>query len=228
VIHPRFEPVRALFQHQLDAGETLGASFCVIHKGETVVDLAGGFADRERTRAFERTTLAPVFSVTKLIAALLVARLNDAGRLRYEDPVASVWPAFAAAGKARVTVEEALSHQAGLSGFLDPMTPEDWYDWEGICARLAAMAPLWPPTSASGYHPVTLGYLAGEIFRRVDGRTMGRALAEDLAAPYGLDLFIGLPPSEDGRVAELERPRQLPKFGPMTPALKAAFLTKWA
>ncbi len=224
----RFAPVRDAFEASLRDGRERGARFCVVIDGEPVIDLWGGYADKAGVRPFDETTLTPVFSVTKLLAAVLIARLVDQGRIAYDDPVSSVWPAFAAAGKERTTLEQVLSHQAGLSGFLDPMEPEDWFDWEGVCDRLAAMAPLWPAGGGSGYHPVTFGYLAGEVFRRVDGRTMGRALREDLADPLGLDLFIGVPASEDARIAELERPHALPKFGRMTPALRAAFLTRWA
>jgi CubicO group peptidase (beta-lactamase class C family) len=121
-----------------------------------------------------------------------------------------------------------MSHQAGLSGFPERMDPADWFDWDLICSRLAAMAPIWPPGTASGYHPITFGYLAGEIFRRVDGRAMGTALREDLAAPFSLDVWIGVPDSESPRIAELQRPNALPDFGQKTPATKAAFLTPWA
>lgn len=228
MLHPRFAAVGARFQSLFDQDLELGARFCVIRKGEVVVDLCGGFADRGRSRPFDDRTLTPVFSVTKLLAAVMVARLVEAGRIAYETPAAEVWPEFAAAGKAEISLELILSHQGGLSGFLEPMEPSDWFDWDLICARLAAMAPIWPPGSRSGYHPVTFGYLAGELFRRVDGRTLGRALREDLAGPLDLDLHIGLPETEDARVAELERPRRLPKFGERTPALTAAFLTPWA
>jgi len=152
----------------------------------------------------------------------------DAGRLAYDQPVGALWPEFAQAGKASVTVEQALSHQAGLCGFPEPMDPALWFDWDAICGKLAAMAPLWPVGSASGYHPVTFGYIAGEIFRRVDGRTMGRALREDLALPFGLDLWIGLPDAEFDRVAELQRPPVLPDFGEHNAYTRAAFLTPWA
>jgi len=90
------------------------------------------------------------------------------------------------------------------------------------------MAPLWPPGTASGYHPVTFGYLAGEVFRRVDGRTMGVALQEDLSRPFGLDLWIGLPDAEFSRVTEIQRPSALPDFGEHNPATVAAFLTPWS
>ena len=224
----RFAPVRAAFDRAFAEGREQGAAFAVVLDGELVVDLRGGWADRAGTRPFAPDTLTPVFSVTKAWTAVMMARLVEAGRLSYAQPVAEVWPEFAAAGKAAVTVGQLLSHQAGLPGFTEPMEPELWFDWEAICARLAAMAPLWPPGARSGYHPVTFGHLAGEVFRRVDGRTVGRAFAEDVAGPHGLDLWIGLPDAEHDRVAELEKPKTLPSFGEMNPATRAAFLTRWS
>lgn len=224
----RFAGVRAAFAANFEAGAELGARFCLVEAGEVMIDLWAGFADRARTRAFDATTLTPVFSTTKAVAALMIARLADAGKLDYGQAVADLWPDFAQAGKGQITVEQVMSHQAGLSGFPDQMDPALWFDWDAICAKLAAMAPLWPPGTASGYHPITFGYLAGEIFRRVDGRTMGTALREDLAGPLELDLWIGLPDAEHDRVAELQRPTSLAKFGDHNAATKAAFLTPWA
>lgn len=224
----RFAGVRAVFEGNFATGQELGARFALVEAGELVVDLWAGFADRARTRLFDDKTLTPVFSTTKAIAALLIARLVDQGKLAYDQPVAQIWPEFAQAGKAAITVEQVMSHQEGLSGFPDEMEPSLWFDWDAICAKLAAMAPLWPPGTASGYHPITFGYLAGEIFRRVDGRTMGTALRQDLAAPFDLDLWIGLPDAEHGRVADLQRPNGLPNFGEINAATKAAFLTPWS
>ncbi|MDO8378403.1 serine hydrolase domain-containing protein [Phenylobacterium sp.] len=225
---PAFFAVREAFEANFAKGEELGARFSLVRKGEVLVDLWAGFADRQRTRAFDDKTLTTIFSSTKAIAALLIARLVDSGRLDYGQTVASVWPEFAQAGKAAITVEQVMSHQAGLSGFPDPMEPSLWFDWDAICAKLAAMAPLWPPGTASGYHPVTFGYLAGEIFRRVDGRTMGTALRQDLAVPFDLDLWIGLPDSEHGRAADLQRPKGPARFGEINEATRAAFLTPWS
>jgi CubicO group peptidase (beta-lactamase class C family) len=224
----QFDPVREIFEAALAAGEEVGARFTLAVEGEVALDLYGGFADRARTQAFDAATLTPVFSTTKAIAALLIARLVDQGRLTYDQTVASIWPEFAQAGKDEITVGQAMSHQAGLAGLAAPMDPALWFDWDAICHKLAAMTPLWPPGTASGYHPITFGYLAGEIFRRVDGRTMGRALREDLAVPFDLDLWIGLPDSEFGRVAELERPTRFADFGKLDEIKRAAFLTKWA
>jgi CubicO group peptidase (beta-lactamase class C family) len=225
---PRFSKVKDAFAANFEEGLELGARFTLVEAGEVVLDLWAGFADRKQTKPFDTKTLAPIFSTGKAIAALLIARLVDQGKLDYAQTVASVWPEFGEAGKAAITIEQVMSHQEGLSGFPEPMDPAEWFDWDAICARLAAMAPLWPPGTASGYHPITFGYLAGEIFRRVEGRTMGTALAEEFRSPFGLDLWIGLPDTEFGRVCEVQRPAALPDFGHINEATKAAFLVPWA
>ena len=224
----RFVAVREAFVANFAEGKELGARFSAAIEGEVVIDLMAGIADRASGAAFGADTLAPVFSTTKAIAAVMIARLVSQGRLDYGQRVAEVWPEFAQAGKQDITVEQCLSHQDGLAAFTEPMDPALWFDWEAITARIAAMAPLWPPGTASGYHPVIYGYVAGEIFRRVDGRTLGTALRHDLAEPVGLDLWIGLPDAEHGRVAGMQRPTAMPDLGPLTAIKRAAFLEPWS
>ena len=224
----RFAEVRAAFAANFADDLELGARFCLAVEGEIVVDLLGGWADRARTRPFDERTLAPVFSTTKALAALMIARLVGEGRLGYQTRVSELWPEFGCAGKAGVTVGQALSHQGGLAGLPGPMPATDWFDWDKICGRLAKMAPLWPPGSASGYHPVTFGYLAGEIFRRVDGRGLGEALRADVAGPLGLDLWIGLPDAEHRRVADVRRPPAPASLGAMTEIRRLAFAEPWS
>ena len=225
---PRLAAVKDAFAESFDTGVELGARFTLVEAGETVLDLWGGVADRRVGTPWTAETLAPVFSVTKAVGALMIARLVDGGRIAYDQPVADLWPEFGQAGKAAITIEQVLSHQAGLPGFPEPMDPGLWTDWDAICVRLAAMAPMWPPGSASGYHPVTVGYLAGEIFRRVDGRTIGTAFRQDVGEPHDLDLWIGLPPGAEVRLAELQRPTALPEFGEINDATRAAFLAPWS
>jgi CubicO group peptidase (beta-lactamase class C family) len=175
-------------------------------------------------------TLVPVYSTTKPIATLILARLIDAGTLFFDAPVAHVWPEFSAHGKDRVTVAQALSHQAGVPGFVDPIDPGLWLDPQALGEALAALKPLWLPGTAHGYHPLTFGYIAGELARRADakGRSLGTQLREDIAEPNQIDFHIGLADAHHGRCAEIARPKELPDLGTMNEATRAAFGTPWS
>ena len=177
------------------------ASAAVYLDGEPVVDLWGGSTDRTGTGPWERDTITCVFSTTKTMTALCVLVLADRGELDLEAPVCRYWPEFAAAGKEGVKVRHLLGHTAGLPRFEGPMATEEIYDWEAATARLAAQAPVWEPGTAHGYHALTFGYLVGEVIRRVDGRTVGTFLAEEVAGPLGADFHIGLATEHDRRVA---------------------------
>jgi CubicO group peptidase (beta-lactamase class C family) len=227
---PRFSAVKDAFAANFtEAPERLNeqaARFSVIIEGETVVDLWAGHADAAGALPMTGRTLIPVFSTGKVVMALLMASAVERGKLAYEEKVAHLWPAFAANGKGGITVAQLLSHQAGLPGFSETVDPSIWFDRQAVLDRLAAQAPMWPPGTGSGYHPITVGYLANEVFRLADGRTMGRALAEDFSGPFGLDLWIGLPEAEHDRVASLRKPSQATDLGPIDAVKKAAFLDR--
>ncbi|MDP1631601.1 MAG: serine hydrolase domain-containing protein [Caulobacter sp.] len=204
--HERFSSVQTVFESNFASGADIGASFCVTLEGETVVDLWGGFADDARTRPWERDTIVNVYSTTKTMTALTALLLADRGELDFDAPVARYWPEFAAAGKADIKVSHLMSHASGLSGWKEPITTEDLYDWDKATALLAAQAPYWEPGTALGYHALTQGYLVGEVVRRITGKSLGTVFREEIAGPLGADFHIGLPASEDGRVADLIPP----------------------
>lgn len=187
--------------------QEVGAALCVYRDGDCVIDLWGGFADGARTRPWTADTLVNVWSTTKLAAAVTVAKLVDQGRIAYSQPVADIWPEFAQSGKAAVTIAQVMSHQAGLPGFVEPTSLNDLYDQPLVAARLAAQAPAFEPGTANSYHAVTYGVLAAEIVRRAAGKSLGAVFREEIAGPLKADFHIGLPASEEGRVAELLPPR---------------------
>jgi CubicO group peptidase (beta-lactamase class C family) len=202
----RFEPLRELFAAKLASGEDLGASLAVNINGEAVVYLRGGWADEARTVPWAEDTIACVFSTTKTMTALAALVLVDRGELDLDANVARYWPEFAANGKGRIKVRHLLSLTSGVSGWEQPITIEDLYDWDKSAARLAAQATWWEPGTASGYHGTTYGHLIGEVIRRVTGRRPGEFLAAQVAGPLGADFHIGLAPSEFRRVAEIVAP----------------------
>jgi CubicO group peptidase (beta-lactamase class C family) len=217
-VAPGFEPVREAFAANFArAGDyqEAGAALAAFHRGCCVANLWGGFADRARTRPWNEDTLINVWSATKGAVAVVMAMLVERGRIRYDDTVASVWPEFAQAGKANVTVAQVLSHQAGLPGFIEPTTIEDQYDWESCCAKLERQVPAWPPGTATSYHAMTYGWLGGEIIRRVTGASVGTFMRDEIAQPLQADVFVGLPEIEDARVAEIIGPKGAPNIPPL-------------
>ncbi len=205
-VHEKFEGVRDQFQTHLDTGADIGASFCVTKDGETVVDLWGGYADPDKTRPWEKDTIVNVYSTTKTMTALTALLLADRGELDFDAPVAKYWPEFAANGKADIKVSHLMSHSAGLSGWKEQIKTEDLYDWDKATSLLAAQAPFWDPGTAPGYHAITQGYLVGEVVRRIAGKSLGTVFREEITGPLGADFHIGLPASEDARVADLKPP----------------------
>jgi CubicO group peptidase (beta-lactamase class C family) len=202
----RFAKVRDVLAANLDSGEDVGASVAIVKDGEMIVDIWGGTIDDAGT-PWQRDTLVNVFSTTKTMCNLSALVCADRGLIDLDAPVSLYWPEFGAAGKAdTVLVRHLLAHTAGLSGFDEPTTVEDLYDWDLICARLAAQAPWWEPGTASGYHAVTQGYLVGEVVRRVTGKSLGTFFREEFAEPLGADFHIGTGPEYDARIAPLIPP----------------------
>ena len=199
----RFAACREAVAANIADGFDLGAAFAVVKDGKPVVDLWGGHSDAAQTRPWARDTLVNVWSTTKGVMALAIAMAVERGQLSYDRPVAEVWPEFAAAGKGDITLDLIMSHRAGLNGLDHPMDLDGLYAWNPIVEALADMAPLWQPGSRCVYHALTYGHLTGEALRRADGRMPGRFIAEEIAGPLGLDIFVGLPQAEDHRAAEI-------------------------
>ena len=227
-IEKGFEKVAEVFQQNFTDDAELGAGFAVYQDGQLLVSLLGGWADRKKETDWSAETLVPVYSTTKGVAALVLAHLIDGMEQGYETPVSTVWPEFAANGKGAVTIGEVVSHQAGLPGFPEEIDPEIWLDPPACAAALAELAPMWTPGTQHGYHPLSWGYLVGEIALRISGESLGTTLKRLFSGPEAPDFHIGLPASEHGRCGEIMRPRALPDLGEINAATKAAFVHKWS
>ena len=199
-----FGAVADAFANNFEAHGELGAAFSLYVDGTKRVDLWGGVADQQNETPWTDQTLQLVFSTTKGAAAVCIAKLVDAGKLSYDDQVARHWPEFAANGKGELTVGQMMSHQGGLIAVDAPIDFDEIMAVTPVVESLQEQTPLWEPGTAHGYHAITYGWLAGELVRRVDGRRIGQYFAEEVAAPLGLDFWIGLPESEESRVSRLE------------------------
>lgn len=221
---PHFQSVADAFEANFIQRNELGGGVCVTLEGERVVDLWGGHVSAEEgADAWTEDTLCVVFSCTKAATALCAHLLIDRGQLALDDKVADHWPAFAQNGKAEVTVAQLLNHSAGLPALRAVVPDGGSYDFAAMAERLAAEAPFWDPGTRTGYEMTSFGWLVGEIVRRVSGKSLGTFFADEIAKPHDLDFWIGLPQSEEHRVApvELNRPQPGEPLNPFISALMA-------
>lgn len=200
--HPDFHAVREAFVENFASRGEVGAGVCVLRDGEVVVDLVGGWRDGARTQPWEPDTIVDFYSVGKALVALSLLQLVDAGQLDLDQPIASVWPEFAAGGKSSATIRHALCHRAGVPAIHEPLTNDDLWAWDRMTAALAATDSWWEPGTRHAYHTNTYGHLVGEITQRVTGERPDVSLRA-IAEPLDADVWFGVPVAEQARCAEL-------------------------
>lgn len=190
-----YEPVRDAFD-AAQAHDDGAAQLAVYRDGELVVDLWTG-ADPVGHKQVTGDSVTVLMSVTKGLVSTCANLLAERGQLDVDAPVSRYWPEFGDG----VVVADLLAHRSGRSDFdpADGIGMAELLDWDRCVTSLAAMTPLWTPGSAFKYHSLTWGFLVGEVIRRITGRTVGRFFADEIAAPLGLDLWIGTPSSVDQR-----------------------------
>jgi CubicO group peptidase (beta-lactamase class C family) len=192
-----FDHVRHAFDGFLAADPTFSAQLAVLVGDDRVIDLHHGMG---------ADSLLPVYSSSKGASAVVISLLVERGDLDLDATVAAYWPEFQQRGKGAVTVRQLLSHQAGLSGVDGGFTWEELLAHAPLVERLAAQRPLWQPGQGARYHALTMGTLADELVRRIDGRPLADVLHEDVTRPRAIDLWMGTPASEDARVLETQAP----------------------
>jgi CubicO group peptidase (beta-lactamase class C family) len=204
------ERLPELFEENFSRFGELGASVSVWRDGEEIVSLAGGWCDRRQTRAWTAETPVLVWSATKGPAAACVLHAMQQRGLTLDSAVAEVWPEFAQNGKERVTLAQALSHQAGIP-VLDVNVSV--FDHEAVAAAISAQTPHWTPGTAHGYAPRVHGFLLDELVRRIAGMPLGEYWRTSFAEPLELDFWIGLPEAAQDRVAPVFPAKTAPPKG---------------
>lgn len=214
----RFEGVRDAFARNFAEHEEVGASVSAWVDGEKVVDLWGGVANPDSGRAWQQDTIGIIFSATKGLAALAMLMLHDRGQLDHDAPVAEYWPEFGCRGKQAVTVRQLLCHRSGLCALDADLSLDDLENPEVVSRALEQQEPLWTPGQGQGYHGVTYGMYVAELFRRIEGRSLGAFLADQVFEPLRVDAYLGLPESEDHRVFQTIPTRTKDKITRILPA----------
>jgi len=205
-----FEAVQEAFAANFERFGEVGASCCIYAGGRKVVDLWGGVMRPQGADPYTAETLQMVMSSTKGVVAVAAHILAQEGRLDFDAPVVDYWPEFGVQGKQDMPVRWIFSHRAGLPSVDRQLTFDDVLAWDPVAEALAAQRPLWKPNSAHGYHAGTYGWLAGEVIRRITGMSVGHFVAQRIAKPLGLQLWIGLPEAMEERVSPMIAPPPLP------------------
>ena len=204
VCDPSFAAVRAEFEKNFRERGEVGAAVCVYKDGQKVVDLWGGYKNLERTMPWQQDTIVIMNSVAKSMCALCVHILVDRGVVDFNAPVARYWPEFAGAGKQGVLVRHVLSHTCGVI-YCDHAPPGSWFDWSAHTRALEKQEPAWEPGTRGAYNSINIGYILGEIVRRVTGKSVGSFLREEVAGKLGADYHLGMRPDEIARVSDMHR-----------------------
>jgi CubicO group peptidase (beta-lactamase class C family) len=199
--------VRA-FSHLFPGPRFGGGALAVYLRGEPVVDVWTGYADRRGIEYWTADTGAMVWSVTKGMTSTVIHRLADRGLIDYDTPVAEYWPEFGANGKAGITVRDAMRHRAGLSQ-LNGVSKSELLDHLAMESRLAAASVNRILYGKPAYHALTYGWLMSGLARTVTGKGMRDLIREELAGPLNTDgLHLGRPPADSPtRAAQILAPQ---------------------
>ena len=224
---PQFSKIKDILSQYVQSEEELGACVCVNIDGKDVVDIWSGYTDTERTKEWQKDTIINVWSCSKTVTNLAVLIAHDRGLLDVHEKVSKYWPEFAQNGKEGVLVKHILSHSTGVAGWRPGITIEEACDVKTSTAKLAKQEPWWEPGTKSGYHALNQGHLAGELIRRVTGKSLKQFIADEIAGPLGADFQLGALEKDWDRISTLIPPPPLTAdsgAGPIDPdsvAMKA-------
>jgi len=198
----KYNPVKKIFESYFLKQEEIGASFAIYKEGKPLIDLHGGFKDKNN-KNWEENTIVNVFSATKGIYEIIVSILIDQNILDLEKPVSYYWDAFKQSNKRGITLKHILSHQSGLYRFKEKITQEDLLDWNKIITILENQEPDHKPGEKTYYHAKTHGFLIGEIIKKITKKSVGELVSELLSKKLDLDFFIGTPKNQLSNIAFL-------------------------
>ncbi|XP_002734808.1 beta-lactamase domain-containing protein 2-like [Saccoglossus kowalevskii] len=223
-----FDEVARVFREIHEEGLDSGSAFAVYYKGNKVVDLWGGYENVETGKQWKQNTMSMTFSVTKAMVALCMAVAVDRGYADYNQRVAHYWPEFSQQGKGNITIKHVLNHEAGIPMTTERMTFDIAKDHSHLAHILETAKPMWPAGTSSGFHFLTYGWLVDQVIRRVDPmhRSLGQFFHQEIAQPFDIDFYIGVPVNLHQHVADLQSTNTFELFS-LHPLLQSLWSRTW-
>lgn len=128
--------------------------------------------------------ILPWLSAGKPLTAALIMQRVESGQLQLDQSVASIIPEFAASGKEHVTLQDLLTHSAGLKPIATSWPKRTWREIvEKIC-----QSGIRRDAAPAAYDPARSWFILGEVLQRIDSRQrrIDQIMREDLLLPLGM------------------------------------------
>jgi CubicO group peptidase (beta-lactamase class C family) len=190
----RLEELRTRVRREIDGGLLPSCQLALARDGRLAAFEAFGDAGSE--------TRYVIFSATKAFVASAAWLLIGEGSLDINHGVAEYIPEFATNGKDVVTVEQVMLHTSGFPRA--PLGPPDWADRDRRLEAFAKWRLNWEPGTAHEYHPTSAHWVLAELIERITGHDYRDFIHERVTGALGLPRVVGMPPDEQGGIAELE------------------------
>lgn len=202
-IEPGFESIADVFSENFSRYGDMGANFSLVYNDEVLVDIWAGNCDRAGQKRWQADTRSNIFSAGKPFVAVAALQQLAKGELRLDEPIADIWPAFAANNKERITLRQVLSHRSGVNAFHQRVSEELIFDWSQVTAAIAAEAPWWEPGAQQGYSPLFFGWILAELVKRCTGdEHFNDYFQREIAAPLSLSMAFGVAAEELDGIAD--------------------------
>lgn len=203
----QIDRLTALIEEHIAAGHYPGCQIALARHGRLLLKRSFGDARIAPARAAAGDdSLWLLYSNTKIIVAVALWLLAERGAFLFTDRVSDHLPEFAKNAKRDITVLQTITHQGG---FPSSVVPQDaWDDHARILAAVCDFSLEWTPGSRVVYHALAAHWVLAMLIEKLTGQDYRDFIRGSVIEPLGLgsDLYVGLPPGEIARMADLYEP----------------------
>jgi CubicO group peptidase (beta-lactamase class C family) len=177
------------------AGTAPGASVLVLRNGQAVVQRSYGLADLEQRTPASPSTNYRLASVTKQFTAAAILLLNEAGKLKLDDPVRKWLPELPEAAQP-VTIRHLLTHTGGLVDYEDSVPDDAPQVHDADVLRILSTQNRTYFKAGTSYRYSNSGYsLLSLIVEKASGQRFAAFLHDRIFEPLGMNATVAF---EDG------------------------------
>lgn len=180
----------ALIAREIAANNVVGVSVAVVSDQEIIWQQGFGYADRANAVKATPATVYRVGSLSKLINAVAVMQLHDAGRIDIDKSLTDYLPEFTIkrhfTDPSPITLRNILTHHAGLPGdIIGGMWSDNPQPFTEVISLLQDEYAPYPPNYIGAYSNIGADLL-GAVVERVSGQNYVRYLDNCVLMPMGM------------------------------------------